>query len=151
MTLSAITLFCDDIRFESNGQRTLVGLYSASGLAGKGYVRFSGLHMITFLRGLKDQWPENITVSLALPGEEPDTFTIPRNEIEKSNNASEDRPDASADGLRTVELRRHIEGFQVEESSAIEVTVVADGVGIPAGRLELYITEPSATPKERGN
>jgi hypothetical protein len=146
MTLSAITLFCDDIRHESNGQRILVGVYRRAWLAERLPSQVDRLYAITLLRAPEDSWPERTLVTLTWPGAQPDRCTIDKGDIEAPHEVDEDPPVEGGVRLRTIEVNHCVEDREVLEPGFIDVRVDADGVVIPAGQLALDVADPAAKP-----
>lgn len=147
MTLSAITLFCDDIRREYNGQRTLVGLYRGAWLAESLPFQVKKLYMVTLLRAPTNSWPERITLTTTYPGTDPESFTLHSGDIEDADDQSTNDSDSITEPLRTIEVSHVLEDVKVTQPGAIAVTVEADGLALPAGHLKLDVAETPDTAK----
>lgn len=142
MTISAIALFCDDVRHEMGGQRSLIGLYE-SWLLGERYpFDIPELFAVTILRFSARDTPHQLAVKIQLPGAEDQTVPVPETTLAELRQP--DQTDETAEQLRTLELHRRFTHLTVSEPVTISVRVQTDKQEIPAGALTLQASDDHA-------
>lgn len=142
MAISAIALFCDDVRQELGGQRSLIGLYE-SGLRGETYpFDIPELFSVTILRFPVSETPNQIAVTIHTPGAEDQTVNVPETTLAELREPDQREEDVMQ--LRTLELHRRLRHLTVSGPLTISVTVQADEHEFLAGALTLAANEEHA-------
>lgn len=142
MAISAIALFCDDVRHEMGGQRSLIGVYE-SRLLGESYpFDIPELFVVTILRCPASDTPDQLAVTIHMPGVEEETFPVPETTLAELRRPDQTNEDAGQ--LRTLELHRRFTHLTVSHPVTISVTVQADDQEIPAGTLTLQAGDDDA-------
>lgn len=135
MSISAITLFCDDIRYEHDGKRTLVGVHQDARVGERYPLNLPQLFIITYIRCLAKNIPDWVAITISQTGQEDETLEVPAETLAQSRQrAAENR---TPDTLVTFEAAARLSDLTISEALVIAVKVAVPEGEIAAGRLVL--------------
>lgn len=140
MTLSAITLFCEDVRFEHDGKRTFVGVLQDTYSVPEYPFKVPRLIALTILRWSQGNLPERIHVSYGLVGEEKRNIELPESSLEQLRRASPSRTDDV--GISTLEIGISLADLNIQQPSNFTVHIHTGTTSIHAGVLRFETSPP---------
>jgi len=135
MPISAITLFCDDIRYERDGKRTLVGVHQDARLAESYPLEITQLFAMTFVRCPRAELPDQLAVTLTQNGQDDEVLEFPQDFLEQSRQRVTDQ--TGPEDQVTFEAVARLSDMKITEETRLAVRVTTPRGDIPAGRLIL--------------
>ena len=133
MAFSAITLFCDDIRYEYDGKETLVGVYQAAYQAPDFPLHIHNLYAVTTIRFTEGDAPENLQIETHLLENAPAIWKMPDADAAQAKGEARDN-DAPDDSLQFRMVAR-LPNFTVPHPGPLIVRVRSGGTLLPSGAL----------------
>lgn len=146
MSISAITLFCDDIRYEYDGKRTLVGVHQDARVGERYPLKLPQIFAITYIRCLAENIPDWLTITISQKGQQDETVEVPTEYLEQSRRRAADSK--TLDSPVTFEAAARLSDLTITEEITIAVRVAVPEGEIAAGRLILRAADdaPSESP-----
>jgi len=135
-SITAIALFFDDIRFESNNKLILIGQYASDMIVSPGSLPVDRLSILLHVRWPLDFTPKTVIVRVSVPGQPPMVQPLPTSDPIIITRPKSEFSSVIMQGI--VQLRFP----PLRAGDTIDVWVQLDGHDIPAGRL--HISAPSS-------
>lgn len=138
MSRHAHCLFCDDIRFEMGNKTSLIGIYGGELTASECPAVLPKLCVSAFMRTTAEQPLKTLTIKVNYKGSVLQETIVPEDQLAAMQQDLVGRG-SNSDPIKLFAIGCNLmfSPFIIDEESALEVSMVADGEEYPAGKLRI--------------